>query len=346
MAQRIRNQHFVPQAYLRQWSEDGRTIWCYRLLVSHAGVPAWEQRSIERTASWLDLYTGIVDGEETDEFERWMAEEVEAPVAEVLNKVARDQPLTTADWERLILLFALQDLRTPAAYVEARQRWDPEMESTLTAVLQRSVEELQRAREGGRTLPQPPPAPEDMRDVLKVEVRPATNSEHEGMGEIRAEVTVGRKLWHAQIRLLMSGEALQHLMRHEWRIVHPCPGTGWFTSDHPVIKLNFNAEDAYDLLGGWGSPGTDLAMPLSPSHLLHTQIDRHQADHDTLSPEQTRIMQKMIAERAFRWIFAHKRMRKAEWLRPRWVNAEAFTFEEQQRAEWSDDQRRAELDGV
>jgi hypothetical protein len=35
--------HFVPQYYLKKWSNDNHTIWIYRTLVSNSKVKYWEK---------------------------------------------------------------------------------------------------------------------------------------------------------------------------------------------------------------------------------------------------------------------------------------------------------------
>jgi imidazolonepropionase-like amidohydrolase len=52
----------------------------------------------------------------------------------------------------------------------------------------------------------------------------------------------------------------------------PYPGFAWFTTDDPVLKLNFNSWDAYDFGGGWGSSGSEILVPLSPLHLTYDLI--------------------------------------------------------------------------
>ena len=50
------NNHYVPEFYLRNWSNDGKKIFVYSLLVSNTNVPYWEQKSIRSTAVWNDYY--------------------------------------------------------------------------------------------------------------------------------------------------------------------------------------------------------------------------------------------------------------------------------------------------
>ena len=114
MTQLTRDNHFVPQAYLRRWSDDGKRVYCYRTVVAHKRVPEWEPKSIRGVAYQRDLYTGFANGQEVDDFERWIKSDFEDPAMEALEKVASNAPLGQSDWERLAMFAAAQDMRTPA----------------------------------------------------------------------------------------------------------------------------------------------------------------------------------------------------------------------------------------
>lgn len=123
MPQITRDNHFVPQFYLKKWSKNGTHIWAYRTLVSHQSNPEWKLRAIRGVAFQRDLYTSIENGEEIDEFERWIESNYEQPVQESIQKVIKNKNLTNLDWECLALFVAAQDVRTPTSYLESMKRW-------------------------------------------------------------------------------------------------------------------------------------------------------------------------------------------------------------------------------
>src|SRR5262245_28833590 len=88
--------------------------------------------------------------------------------------------------------------------------------------------------------------------------------------------------------------------------------------------LHYYGNGKYDLKGGWGNKGTNIIMPLSPRHLLFTQIGDASPERFTLTPKQTKQFQRFIAERSMRWIFANKPLGIVSKLRPRHINHEAF----------------------
>lgn len=339
MTQITHDNHFVPQLYLKQWSEDGKRIWAYRLLASNRRVPLWELRSIRGIGFQRDLYTEYVNGQEVDEFEKWMESEYEMPAQDALNKVIHDKPLTTVDWERLALFLAAQDVRTPTSYLESKTRWENTLPNLLENTLKASVNEIEAHMAKGETIKNiDADSSQTFRKALKIQITP--DSESRG-SFISAEITVGRALWLDSQRLLLTKTA-KALLNHKWSIVEPAAGNEWFTSDHPVIKLNYYKDNTHDLKGGWGNPKTDLIMPLSPRHLLFTEIGVDAPDRFSFSREKTIEIQSFLAEKASRWIYARQRTRKIVQLRPREVDLKAFREEEEQLKKWHQEQSDVE----
>ena len=113
-----RDSHFVPQATLQRWSEDGKQIQTYQTLVPHVDFPVWRLRSIKGMAMQRNLYTTFSGGKELDSFEHWIAKDFEEPGLEAINKLLSYSQLTRDDWRSLVLFLAAQDVRTPLNYGE------------------------------------------------------------------------------------------------------------------------------------------------------------------------------------------------------------------------------------
>ncbi len=333
MTQTSRDNHFIPQFYLRNWSDDGKHIWAYRILISHKNVPEWEYRSIEKTAYLRDLYTTYMDEKEIDDYERWLGEEIENPAINTLKKVLKNNPLNSRDWESLIMLLAAQDIRTPLSYLESIERWGKTFPEILQSSVEKSLERYQQYLQQNRGIESPDQKENFCGDNLKVEVNRDNNSVSGG-GYVKVDLQLGRSLWVQSQKWLLSN-TVKALKFHKWSIVRPSSGYSWFTSDHPVVKLNFNDENNYDLRGGWGSENTDIFMPLSPKHLLFTQIGSDIPEKLKLSSKETKFFQKCIAERALRWIFGKDRLYVINKLRPRHIDPDLFKREEEQWENWN-----------
>lgn len=176
--------------------------------------------------------------------------------------------------------------------------------------------------------------------VFKVEIQ-RSDAPAEG-GMMRASVVVGRRLWIAGIRHVLEGRAMEALLRNHWAVLTPAPGYEWPLTDHPALRLGVWGSDKFTFAGGWGKRGTDLLMPLSPQHLLHSEVGQVRRGLYALSEDHTRAFRSFLLKRAHRRVFASRPM---EWIpreRPRTVNREEFELEREAWSRWHDDQSHAE----
>lgn len=334
-----RASHYVSRGYLRAWtSADGR-LWTYRTLVSHGAVPVWRQSSPKGVAYHTHLYTRIVAGRETDDFEKWLDSEIETPAAQPLQKATSGGRLTPDDWSRLVQFAAAQDVRTPARYQEQLQRWRKTLPGIMEESLREAMDELDAMRKRGERVPV---VQENWSKDAPVRVEILKRKAGEHSSYVKAEVTPGRGFWLWQMKHLLEKTA-RVLHQHRWTILKSPEGVAWFTSDNPVLRLNFNSLSEYDFGGGWGSPGTDIMLPLSPKHLLYTRVGKRPPMRgEALKPEHAALVRRFMAENAHRMIFAEGRDADVVRLRPRVVNAEQFRDERDQWAAWHSEQSAAE----
>jgi hypothetical protein len=112
-----RDNHYVPRSYLKRWTHDGSRLWLYRVLVPHARVPLWRETSTRGITYHEHLYTRVAASGESDEIERWLDAEFDAPAEEAIAKAVANKRLSPHDWRLLARFFAAQDVRTPARLV-------------------------------------------------------------------------------------------------------------------------------------------------------------------------------------------------------------------------------------
>jgi len=340
MSNLSRDSHYVPQATLRRWSDDGYRVYAYRTLVSRAEVPEWELRPIRGLAHQQDLYTTFSGGREVDEFERWITKEYEEPGLEAVDKLLARVRMSPADWKRLARYVAAQDLRTPLTFIESMKRWEQDIPAVLEKSMRDAINELRRARAEGLGLmseAKPNALSESFRVHIQIEP-PVTPSSDQAM--IRAEVTAGRDLWIASMRHLLTGVA-SVLGEHRWSAIEPHGQEEWPLTDHPVLRLNYYEAGQYDFGGGWGSKGSEIMMPVSPRHLLYVQIGKKAPNRFRFLLKETQLVQRLIAERAHRWVFARQ---PAPWVaraRPRVVDQALFAAERDAWKQWPQTQAEA-----
>ena len=333
--------HYVPCLYLKRWADIDSKVWVYRILVSHASVPRWKPSSIDSVGYHRNLYTRILTGAESDEFEYFLERDFETPVAEPLRKATADERLSPDDWECLLRFLAAQDVRTPARLLDFLRRQNEQLPGVAERVLQNVVAELTEAKRTGRKIER---APSDLALGFPTRVTKEIEPGAE-MGVLKVETVVGRSLWLWSLQRLLT-ETYKVLRRHKWTILRPPLNMNWLTSDNPVLKLNYYADGRYDFKGGWNNKGTEILMPLGPKHLLYTRIgERPPWRKGERVPESLALsLQKFIIENAHRFVYASREDPLVSEIRPRVVNAEALQSETYQWQRWGEEQSQAERD--
>jgi len=333
-----RDNHYVPCVYLKGFSSSPGRVQSYALLVEDARVPLWIERSVKGVACHQHLYTRLKDGDQSDEVERWLDREFETPAAEAIDRAITGNRLTQEHWRRLVRFLAAQDVRTPARFAASVPFWHEALPSIMNNALSGLVQKLETAKQTGKPLSTTGAEFSDYFPLrLDHERVPGTD-----LAKLQVSVVAGRSLWLYQIKRLLT-HTVEELLRHKWSIICAPDEITWFTSDNPVVKLNFHAPDKYDFGGGWGSVGTDILMPLSSKHLLHTRIGYDRLPRGWTFPVNTAaIVRRIIAEHAHRYIFADHVIHDVPELRPRVVDAEAFRSEAEQWTNWNENQITAE----
>jgi len=334
------NNHFVPQFYLKQWSNDGIHLWSYRTLVSHKNVHEWTYLPLSGVAYQRDLYTSHSNGEEVDEFEKWLEREFENPAQDSIKRVIKGYSLTKPDAVRLATFLGSQDVRTPLSYIESMEEWNKNLPHFLREATEKALQRFEQKEGKDRIRTPINDNDQFFKDSFNFQILPPNKSDDK-QGYIRVSVDIGRKLWIEKQKLLLT-KTIKALQEHKWSIVYPAQGCKWFTSDHPVIRLNYYDGSMYDLKGGWGKEGGSIFMPISPNHLFFTEIGKEFPDQFTLTPEQTKKFQNFLAERSYRWIFSDKPEKFISKMRPRNVDPKAFIQEAEQWRRWHEQQSQAE----
>jgi Protein of unknown function (DUF4238) len=335
-----RDNHFVPELYLKHFAANDGAIRMYRVLVSRDKVPLWKRVHVGGVGYQVNLYTRLALGVESDEIEQWLNRDFETPAQEAIAKATTGARLVASDWQVLARFVAAQIVRTPAFLNENLPRWNAIAPALMEDALDNLRRKLEVAKSTGTqiTVSNTPNSHYFPLGVIE-EQDPETK-----MVKVQAKVVVGRSFWIYVMRHLLTS-TLNALQNHRWSIVQPADGLTWFTSDDPVVRLNYHCERKYDFRGGWGSKGTEIFLPLSPRHLLYTHIENRPPSRGwAFSRAQTNIIRRIIAEHAHRQIFASFEDVEIPKLRPRIVNSEVVEAEKEQWRKWHKEQTEAERD--
>ena len=254
MKQFKRHNHYVPELYLKQWSNDGIFISTFRILVSTNKVKKWESKSIGKIAYFTDLYTRYCSDGETDEIENWFSDEFETPVGDSITKAVSGSSLKPSDWENLIKFVAAQYVRTPARMQEWFTRWETQMPTTISTALKNATNELERLKDTDKSsLASSDPDP--IASILnsKVTITPLGN----GTSRILLETDINRSMWLWAVKYTLT-DLIEILHSHKWQILQSHPDIKWITSDDPVICLNYYGSKNYNFNGIYINLGIEL----------------------------------------------------------------------------------------
>lgn len=331
--------HWVPQWYLRRWSRDGHTLQTYETLVPHERYPTWELRSIRSLAAAEHLYTSTRNEREPDAFEKYLKSEIEEPALDAIEKASRGAKLSTEEHDRLTRYAVALDQRTPSAYFEHLERWNREMPALIKSTLDYSVRELERMAKVGEK--PPAPRPESERFPSTVKIRRAKES---GRAEVGLTVTLGRELWLWSMQHALKETAPKVIAAGgiRWSTIEPRADVLWFTSDHPLLRVNYYGDGKYDFGGGWGFRGSEIALPLSPNALLYAKIGEPFPSRFQMDRGPVLTLQWLLARRAYHAIYHIEPWRRIEHLRPRHVDHVAYTDRQEQLRRWHENNIDAE----
>ena len=326
--QHIKN-HYVPECYLKRWANTNNRVYVYRTLVSHLNVPIWKLHSISAIGYQKHLYTHMISGLESDEFERWLDKEFEAPASRIIDKAVSDRRLNRDDWAILIRFLAAQDVRTPARLYEHLIRARKTMQEILNSILsdleeKLTVSDLEAIKNGYAS-----------QDAELFPLKVSTHIEEgSDTGILKAETYVGRSTWLYSIKHVLE-KTITILHKHKWTILKPTKGYNWFTSDNPVVKLNYYGPNKYDLKGCWGKQRGNIFFPIGPDHAMFVQIgDRPPLKGHRLALDQTLQFRKFSVENAYRMIFSEQIDGAIERLRPRIIDRDSFLRERSELGNW------------
>ncbi|MGV6809045.1 MAG: DUF4238 domain-containing protein [bacterium] len=328
--------HYVPKVYLKSWINDTGKLEVYRTLVPHKNIPPWKLHSPSAIGWQEHLYTKTLAGQESDELEKWFSSKYEYPAQPVIEKVINDQRLTSEDWKILIHFLVVQNIRTPTSLLEFLQG----EREILPQLLKKNMEAV--AKEiANKKFQEQVPENTDYDDLpLKLSFYPENDRYR-----VRAKTYSGRQSWLSLMMPFIS-KHLEILLHRKWTILKPAKEHHFFTSDNPVIKVNYFEGGNYKLVGNLLKPNATIMLPLSPHHIMFTDMqEKYRLLKGTrLSIFQTHEIRKLIATNAHRYIFSQHVDREVEELRPRIVDLDHYRNEKQQIENWHKQNKELELD--
>lgn len=335
-SQITKNNHYVPQFYLRNWSTDGNTLYLYRTLVSDKNVPLWTRASIEHVASHQHLYTIMVDGEPNDYYEKWFNSEFETPAQSVLEKVIHGSRLTHADYELLIQFLAVQMVRTP--------KWYEAIKSIISDIfpktLENTVAKLEEYIKHHNSIPSLPKQVEIDPLQFRVKIKPEADT---AASLLEVQLFTGQKMWLTQIQKMLP-KIISVFKQNTWCILESAEGVEYPTRDDPVVCTGYRNNNNYWFKGvGINQKHVNIFMPLTPKHLLFAEVGRETKSRQ-INTELSTLLCEMIIKHTNRGIYSTSIIKGMLALHPRIVNPSIYKAEQELWNTWHESQRIAEHD--
>lgn len=321
--------HYVPQFYLQNWSNDTVHVYAYSLLVPDARIPYWRRSAIRYTAIWNDFYTRHVGDKEADDFEKWFNSEFETPAKAVFKKLLDDEAISAEESRILSRYIAAQHLRTPARATK------------IIGMLQEIVPDILKNTHEKLNSVHIPKA--STRNMEETELLPLSVSiDHENQ-TITTGTIIGKSMYLFALKHLLTNTV--HVMdNYSWHVIHAAEGISFPTSDDPVICMNYFSESNYNFGGGWGRKYGNIIMPISPSKLLFTEIGSNiSVDELDYSPRWSEFFRKVIIEHAHRYVYAIEPQKGMLAIHPRLVNRTLYLQEQEKLATWHQENIDAEI---
>lgn len=241
--------HYVPQLYLSRFADDDGLLWQYE---RRKDEPVQVQPKDAAVEGYL-YAPEVGEDPKNDALETFLADFVDGPAVEPLEKLIAGSELTVEERTRLSVYIAFQEFRVPD-----RRDW-------VLGIVEKMAGQVMDLVTGRP-------------DYFRAELTRITGQEHsekeveqlirahrESMFEIEAT-----KVTWLQCLVGVSLNLAPTIARLRWLLVEVGPDENFefVTSDAPVTKVLTDRSVPEMFAGGWESPSAEATLTLSPKHVL------------------------------------------------------------------------------
>ena len=281
--------HFLPEAYLRRFADEGGDLW---VLDRKQGIV--RRQSPEVTAAERELYTLEDDGAERDRsVELALADFVDGPGQHAIRVLDEGGRLSGDDAGKLAIFVAALYVRTPAFREQHRQLAEQMRDSLIRGGVEPAAE----------------PLPESHPEARRLRAAGGVRAD-ELLASFNAMRDERRPYQNDFVKMMvnlvpMLADAIHGL---EWFIASAPPGKAFITCDAPVIVTR--PRNHSPLLGvGLTTPGSEKIIPLSSglALLMGDTVAKPMVAHITIDREHLRWINEALVRRCERFAMGRSR---------------------------------------
>ncbi len=323
-----RDNHYVPQMYLKNWAVDEK-VKVYDLLVSNEKVPFWRECNIKKTAYRTNLYMRVENGQETDDFEHWFDKFFESPATLPIYKICNDEKLTVNEWRALSDYIAAQYVRTLAFQQNSKE--------LCLNIVPGILENLTNKIANLKSRPLLKGKEDEISKLLPLDFKIVDQDYDETHVLAEISTIIGKNSWLFFIKHLLenNGDFLKVMRNMKWSIVKSHPGVSWPTTDNPVAVCR-QLGDRLVKSTGIINKGVMVMMPVN-SHTVLIGKYRNRMDYKISANKHfSYAIKEMIVTNAWLQIYSDIEDEEVKELRPRVVDIDEFKRIREEYANWFD----------
>jgi hypothetical protein len=275
--------HYRPVLHLRHFADNDGLLWAF----DRSGKTNPFRQIAPNVGFEKGLYT-IIEPPDGDSgaFEAWLADYIDGPAVEALDKFADARSLTSKERSRLAIFIAAQDMRTPRARDRVLaifrdglgEQWE-QWRSTPSTVAD-AIEQDSGTR----------PPEEDLVEFLQM---------HE------PEITANQWFDSVQSWVNKGGERIYGM---RWLRVYAPPGDEFITSDVGIVKCRGRINDFVDWEVGFTGGRDGWIFAVKPDVCLVLVPPGPPDASGTCKQEWLRAVNKHMWADAHRWVFSRKQL--------------------------------------
>lgn len=285
-----RQHHYIPQFYLRGFSDRGFGDKRGRVCVVDLRAKKCFTTSPENIAQVRDFYAfENPEGEVDLRIETQFFNGIDGKAAQIVGKIDRLQPVTLEnDWEGLCRFIASLEVRTPSqrqVSYEMQQHMSDLLNSHLATSLDACEERLRQYE--AETGKQPTISARELQEQAASHRVEISQNEHVGL-MVHLIPTIEANVCRMTPHLLIAGEN-EHFI----------------SSDFPIVKFDTNEERRKQgLMGvGWATPEVEVTIPLTKTRCLVLNWDG-KPDVMTVNNQTVAYCNNMQLAMSFQHVFA------------------------------------------